>query len=228
MNVVINSEIVQAYSLCPRKAYLLMYGKEQGELHEYEQILIKKQLVNQARNLELLKQKNIDVYPYNTSNLEKGCKLLIDANLTAENFLCYCPILTKFNELSYEPTIFIGTYTVNKTDKLKLMFINYVLTEIQGKTSDKGYIINITGKSRRLKLEESHTILTPILEPLQECLNDSSLEEPPVILNKHCPICQFRKQCKETAIQEDNISLLDRVTPKIVRQYEKKGIFTVK
>ena len=76
MNVVINSEIVQAYSLCPRKAYLLMYGKEQGELHEYEQILIKNQLVNQARNLELLKQKNIDVYPYNTSNLEKGCKFL--------------------------------------------------------------------------------------------------------------------------------------------------------
>ncbi len=41
-------------------------------------------------------------------------------------------------------------------------------------------------------------------------------------------MCQFREQCKERAIQEDNLSLLDRVTPKTVRQYKKKGIFTVK
>ena len=159
MNVVITSEIVQAYSVCPSKAYLLMYEKEEGALHEYEKILIRNQLVNQTRNLELLKQKNIDVYPYNIPNLKKGYKFLIDANLTYDNFQAYCPILTRFNKLSYNPTIFIGTHTVNKTDKLQLMFINYVLTEIQGKSSDKGYIINITGKSRRLKLLEYYLSL---------------------------------------------------------------------
>ncbi len=228
MNVVITSEVLQAYFLCPRKAYLLMYGKEQGTLHEYEQILIRNQLANQARNLELFKQKHVDVSPYSVSNLETGREFLIDANLTADNFQAYCPILTRDNKLSYEPTIFIGTHTVNKIDKLKLIFINHVLTEIQGKSSDKGYIINVEGKSRRLKLEESYKVIAPLLEPLQEWLNDSSSEEPPVILNKHCPLCQFRESCQAQAIQEDNLSRLDRMTPKSIRQYERKGIFTVK
>ncbi len=228
MNVLINSEILQAYSLCPRKAYLLIYGKNRGKLHEYEQILIRNQLTNQARNLELFKQKHINIYPYSISNIEKGCEFLINANLATDNFQAYCPILTKVNKLIYEPTIFIGTHTVNKTDRLKLMFINHLLTEIQGNSSEKGYIINVQGQSQRLKLEESYKVITPLLEPLQEWVNDSSLEEPPVILNKHCPLCQFRESCQAQAIREDNLSRLDRMTPKSIRQYERKGIFTVK
>lgn len=228
MNFAITSEVLQAYFLCPRKAYLLMYGKKPGILHEYKQILIRNQLTTQARNLEILKQKHTDVYPYSILNLKKGHEFLIDANLTTDKFQAYCPILTRNDELNYEPTIFIGTHTVNKIDKLKLMFINHILTEIQGKLSEKGYIINIEGKSRRVKLEESYKVITPLLEPLQEWLDESYSEEPPVILNKHCPLCQFRESCQARAIQEDSLSRLDRMTPKAIRQYEKKGIFTVK
>ena len=230
MNVVITSEVLQAYSLCPLKAYLLMYSQDSGTLHEYEQILIRNQLANQARNLELFKQKHVDVSPYSVSNLEKGREFLIDANLTADNLQAYCPILTltRDNKLNYEPTIFIGTHTVNKTDRLNLMFVNHVLSKIQGKSSEKGYIINFPGKLRWVKLEESYQVITPLLESLQEWLNESPSEEPPVILNKHCPLCQFREYCKAQAVQEDNLSRLDRITPKSIRQYERKGIFTVK
>jgi predicted RecB family nuclease len=48
-----------------------------------------------------------------------------------------------------------------------------------------------------------------------------------VILNKHCPTCQFRKGCVEQAEKDDDLSLLDRITPKKIRQYHRKGIFTV-
>jgi Transposase IS66 family/RNase_H superfamily len=91
-----------------------------------------------------------------------------------------------------------------------------------------GHIVNMKSESRRLKLEESDKVLIPLLEPLQKWLHDSSPEEPPVILNKHCSVCQFREQCQTKAIQEDSLSLLDRITPKVIRRYEKKGIFTVK
>jgi predicted RecB family nuclease len=229
MSIVITSEILKAYSLCPRKAYLLMYGKEQGSLHEYEQILIRNQIENQSRNWEIIKQKHIDVYPYSISNLEKGYEVFIDVNLAADWFQVNCPILlTRVNNMSYEPTIFIGTHTINNTDKISLMFVSHVLTKIQGNTPETGYIVNIKGESRQLNLKESHKVIMPLLEPLQEWLNQSSPEEPPVILNKHCSLCQFREQCKAKAIQEDNLSLLDKVTSKIVTQYAKKGIFTVK
>lgn len=228
MNIVITSEVLKAYSLCPRKAYLLMCGKERGTIHEYEQILIRNQFANQSRNLELLKQKYTNVYPYSVANFEKGYEFLIDANLSTDKFQANCSILTRVDNLSYEPTIFIGTHTINNTDKLSLIFAGYVLTEIHGKVPAVGHIVNMKGKSRRLKLEESQKALMPLLEPLQEWLNESSPREPPVILNKHCTICQFREQCRTKAIQEDSLSLLDRITSKAIRQYERKGIFTVK
>jgi predicted RecB family nuclease len=108
------------------------------------------------------------------------------------------------------------------------MFAGYVLTKIQGKLPAVGHIVNMKGESRRLKIEESHKVLMPLLEQLQEWLNDSSPQEPFIVLNKHCSICQFHEQCQAKAIQEDNLSRLNHVTSRMIRQYEKKGIFTVK
>ena len=51
--------------------------------------------------------------------------------------------------------------------------------------------------------------------------------EPSVILNNHCPICPFRTQCLNKAEREDNLTLLDRMTPKLLRKYQQKGIFTI-
>lgn len=205
-----------------------MQNKEKGELHEYEQILERHQLENQTKNLELLKQHCSDVYHYSAENLKRGHEFLIDANLSTERLQAYCPILKKTDNLSYEPTIFTGTYKINNIDKLKLIFIGCILSKIQEKPPKIGHIVNIKGESRRIKLEENNKVLTHLLIPLKEWISESFIEEEPVILNKHCSVCQFREKCRERAIQEDNLSLLDKVTPKVMRQYEKKGIFTVK
>jgi len=55
-----------------------------------------------------------------------------------------------------------------------------------------------------------------------------SPKPPPIVLNKHCPLCPFQRSCLAQAEQEDNLSLLDGVTARVMRQYERKGIFTVK
>ena len=49
-----------------------------------------------------------------------------------------------------------------------------------------------------------------------------------MVLNKHCPSCPFRDACLQQAEKEDNLSLLDRMTPKLMRKYHDKGIFTIK
>jgi len=67
----------------PEKGDMLPREKERGMPHEYEQILRRHQFANQAKNLELLKQKHNDVYPYSVSNLEKGYEFLIDVTLAA-------------------------------------------------------------------------------------------------------------------------------------------------
>ena len=64
MTITITDEIFVAYSQCPRKAYLLMYSDERGQLHEYQQILEQNRLANQDRHLDTLRHKP-NVYPYN-------------------------------------------------------------------------------------------------------------------------------------------------------------------
>src|SRR2546426_8421589 len=61
-----------------------------------------------------------------------------------------------------------------------------------------------------------------------EWITVDSPKPPPIVLNKHCPLCPFQRSCLAQAEQEDNLSLLNGVTARVMRQYEKKGIFTVK
>src|SRR5262249_58736599 len=50
---------------------------------------------------------------------------------------------------------------------------------------------------------------------------------PPLTHTRHCPLCPFRAECLTKAQAADDLSLLDRMTPKAIRRYHKKGIFTV-
>src|SRR4029434_9874322 len=69
--------------------------------------------------------------------------------------------------------------------------------------------------------------LRPLLEPLQAWITVDSPKLPPIVLNKHCPLCPFQGSCLAQAEQEDNLSLLDRMTPKVIQRYHRKCIFTV-
>jgi predicted RecB family nuclease len=198
-------------------------------------ILQRRKEALQRDYIKELKQKNPDVQSYSLENLKSRSDFLVNSKLKAEGLEADCGILTKVDgssflgRYSYEPTIFIGTYRIDKYQKLESFFIGHVLEKIQGKIPVAGRIIGMDGKSHKVRLENSSKALIPLLEPLQEWADAPSPEPPPLILNKQCDYCQFQSTCKEQAEQEDNLSLLDAIsTPKAVRRYEKKGIFTVK
>src|SRR2546429_7711837 len=83
------------------------------------------------------------------------------------------------------------------------------------------------GQVNELRLEARYKMLKPLLDPLQEWLRTAPAQSPPLLLNKHCPSCQFQALCQQQAEKEDTLSLLDRMTPKAIQRYHKKGIFTV-
>ncbi|MBV7335134.1 IS66 family transposase [Chloroflexi bacterium TSY] len=230
---IITTNIAVSYTQCPRKAFLLLSGVKSGPPHEYVQILESKKHASQTQYLEKLAQEKPDVVAYQTNDLKSKHRFLTNASLMTGMFKAECGLLTRvashsaLGHYSYEPTIFIGTHKVSKEQKLTLFFTARVLEELQTKPPATGYIIDVSGKSHKVKLEESAQSLLHVLDPLQEWLAEDAPEEPPVILNKHCPICQFRAACRAKAEQENNLSLLDRVTRKIIRKYERKGIFTV-
>jgi predicted RecB family nuclease len=235
MSRTITSEILVAYSQCPRKAFLLLCTSERGTPHEYTEILEKQRQINQRKYLDILRRKNVNVQSYSPDNLKNKHEFLTNATLRANGLAAECAILSKvrthstLGHYSYEPTIFVGTYSIKKEHKLELCFVSYVLEQVQNKRPVSGRIIGLDDKSHKVKLENGLRTLLPSLEPLQEWAATPSPEPPSLILNKHCSICQFRNLCRAKAEKEDNLSLLDGIsTPKAVNKYEKKGLFTVK
>jgi predicted RecB family nuclease len=228
MATVITDEILVANSQCPRKAYLLMFVEERGQLHEYQQILEQNRLINRDKHLALI-QKNPNAYSYNVENIKKGCDFLVNVQLVADNLQAACDLLTKVDTQTYEPTLFIGTRSITDTGKLRLMFIGHVLGKVQGNPPAIGRIVTMDGKSSKVKLQQSRKALTSLLDSLHEWETKVPTPiEPSIILNKHCPPCQFRLQCETKAAQEDNLSRLNGATPRMIRRYERRGIFTVK
>jgi len=234
MEPTITTDIVVAYAQCPRKAYLLLFSPDKGEPHEYAQILEQQRKEHQEKYINRLQQTHADVQPYSVENLRKGSKVLINAHLQVDGFAADCGVLTRvegksaFGKQSYEPSIFVGTHSITKEQQLELSFVGSVLERLQHSSPAAGRIIGMDGKSHTVKLDHHSKDLRPLLEPLHAWITVDSPKPPPIALNKHCPLCPFQRSCLAQAEQEDNLSLLDGVTARVMRQYEKKGIFTVK
>src|SRR5262249_47415576 len=149
----ITSEIVVAYSQCPRKAYLLLFSPDKGEPHEYVQILEQQRCANQGRYIDHLQQTHADVHPYTVENLHKGSKVLINAHLQVDGFVADCGVLTRvegtstLGKHSYEPMIFVGTHSISKEQQLELSFVGSVLARLQHTSPAAGRIIGMDGKS---------------------------------------------------------------------------------
>jgi hypothetical protein len=50
---------------------------------------------------------------------------------------------------------------------------------------------------------------------------------PKLLLNKHCPVCEFGQRCHEQAVREDSISLLRGIGEKEIKNLSRKGILTL-
>ena len=201
MEPTITADIVVAYSQCPRKAYLLLFSPDKGEPHEYVQILEQQRCTNQERYIDRLQQTHADVQPYSVENLRKGSKVLINAHLQVDGLAADCGVLTRvegtstFGKYSYEPSIFVGTHSITKEQQLELSFVGHVLERLQHTSPAAGRIIGVDGTSHTVKLDHRSKALRPLLEPLHEWITVDSPKPPPIVLNKHCPLCPFQRLC---------------------------------
>ena len=128
----------------------------------------------------------------------------------------------------YEPTLVVGTHTVTGEQKLSLGFAGYVLGETRRYRPSAGHIVPLHGGERRFRLAPFYPTIERTLERLRRFDREGNSEVPGLILNEHCSTCPFRRHCLAEAEKEDNLSLLERMTPKLIQKYQRRGIFTVK
>ncbi|MDJ0898568.1 MAG: IS66 family transposase [Xenococcus sp. MO_188.B8] len=231
-NSIITSEILVAYSQCPRKAFLLLFAEDKGLSNEYMQVLEQKKNNNRTKYIDFLR-KSFQIEAYSQNALYRKNDYLFEVNLVNNSLLASCDLLKKvegksnFGKYSYEAIIISGSYKVTNEQKLELLFASYVLKQIQNELPATGSIISLDGKVHNLETAKSNKKLKSFLKPLKEWIKHPPSEETPVLLNKHCAYCQFQASCRDKANKSNDLSLLDRMTAKSIQKYHKKGIFTI-
>ncbi len=234
MNKPITSEIVVAYAQCPLKGYLLLCTDEIGQQHEYVRILERQRQINQARYSAILGKNHHATVARDQADLKGGTDYLVGLTLHARGLEAECAALTKvptrsaLGNFSYEPAIVAATYSLTNEHKLQIAVAGLVLGDIQATVPTRGMVVGRDDHRHAIDLRKQYKPLGLLLNPLKRWADAPSVEPPPVMLNRHCPMCQFRTQCWDKAEKDDDLSLLDRMTPKSIRRYQSKGIFTVK
>jgi predicted RecB family nuclease len=158
MQPAITSEVVVAYTQCPRKAYQLLFSPEQGEPHEYVRILERQQGENQARYLDRLKQKHAIVQPYSVEHLRNGSAVLHNACLQADGLTAVCDVLTRVEGQAtggtsyYEPTLCVPTHSISTEQKLALAFTGYVLGRLQHTPPTAGRVITMDRTAHTVRM----------------------------------------------------------------------------
>jgi predicted RecB family nuclease len=229
----ISERAIRAHYWCIRKAYLVMFSPELSSPTEYENMLTTLSNINRQNYLLSLAKQSKVVEPFSSLAISKGADIITDVNLSVDLLSISDATLAKVvnvicpDEPLYEPIIFSSEHKIQTVDKVELSFIGYTLSKFFNYLPDTGHVVLVDGRAITVKLSENIKKCQPSITLLQELITQPCVL-PPVCLNKHCPYCEFQNVCKESAIQEDSLSLLGGITKKQILKFEKKGIFTVK
>src|SRR5204862_7566697 len=113
---------------------------------------------------------------------------------------------------------------VCKVHKQILAIYSTLLSRVQGTMSEFGIIWHGSQEiCSKVHLGDLRRDAEKLLETLAELQRNNV--EPMLVLNDHCPACQFRDRCRQKATDEDNITLLRGIGEKDIKRYARKGIF---
>ncbi len=232
----ITRDVIEAYISCKTKAHLKLAG-QQGIVSDYEALLVENRQGVRQRAIDKIISRisPADVtskQPLTAALLRAGSSYVLDTILENDMFSINFDGLKRVDEPSglgdfhYVPMLFHEGRTVGKDQKLLLEVMGLLLLPIQGKFPDHGIIWH--GRDctlSKVRLNSDTQSSQNILRDLNEMVIATSA--PRLLLNKHCPICEFRQRCHDEAVKEDNLSLLRGMGEKEIKSYERKGIFAV-
>lgn len=232
----ITEEIFQAFLKCKTKCYLRISGTVglQPEFRDWERFLAEDfQQKCSHRLLSNFQQDECFVGTPSSQELEnKKYRIVINCIVQAQRVQSHIQALerlpspgnTKHNH--YIPIRFIPKEKITEFDKLLLSFDAFVLFTTSGRMPLFGKIIHsIEQKTVRIKLDRLMKSTESITAKITT--QQSTAKEPLLILNKHCAECEFQLQCRQSARQKDELTLLSGMTEKERSKLNSKGFFTI-
>lgn len=228
MNRCITSELIEAYSQCRRRAFLLLRGDTQTERHDYDLAIGERQAIARSKYLASIhaKQSRPDFQARGTSESHDR------PELSAGDLRADCDALlpsSKKDNLrgSYEPHLVLGTASIGREDRIRLAFAGYVVADWSRICPNHGVIVPFNAAPQRIRLLPLYPTIESITTVMREWAGHLPADPPSLVLNRHCQTCPFHQLCVKEAKQNDSLSLLERMTPKLMQKYGKRGIFSI-
>ncbi|MDA8156411.1 MAG: IS66 family transposase [Actinomycetota bacterium] len=226
-------ELFTDFLCCERKAYLKFAGQS-GEKSEYEQIL--KERFDDYKN-EALKSL-IRRYPGHILNnptffddiFKKQYSIVINAVLcdSKSNIVFHALACQKEKKYlkrpEYAPVLFSPGNKIVKEHKLLLSFCGIILGEKQKRIPQHGLIVYGSAYTiAKIKLGPLFGIAEKTISNITSFRSEW---QPPLMLNSHCPVCEFRNRCHDEAVKKDDVSLIRGLSKKEIMKLNSRGIFT--
>ena len=198
----VTDAVFEAFLHCETKAYLLHEGIDsQSKLGAWEESLGQfKQHVSE-RLISSVGEDEVYIGTPSHRMLEQGSHRIVlrpvikSSDVRAEpDALWRMPLASGATSFRYSPVRFVRNEKVSRFDKLVLAFDALALNRINGSPPGSGKLI----------YGSQHEIVTVPLAKLLEAVRHSVMQvmkqqaspiPPPLVLNKHCPECEFRARC---------------------------------
>jgi predicted RecB family nuclease len=124
------------------------------------------------------------------------------------------------------PIRFVFRNKLTKEDRLLVAFGALVLSQVLGREVSFGKIIH--GDDHATLKVKTSALAGEVRKRIEKLAALLSNPAPPdLVLNRHCGECEFKARCRQKALEQDDLSLLARMSEKERKKFRSKGIFTV-
>lgn len=231
----ITREILESFLKCKRKSHLKLMELK-GINSDFENMLREsrshfKQEATQKILDRSTKSEVVLNAILNNQMLKKGAQYVINGVAMYDPFSLLFDGLKKVGGRSkianfhYIPILFIQSDKIYTYERRLLALYGLVLAGIQGRQPSAGIVLHGQQlKTITLRLSSNIRKTRNLFEEIKDIQKGL---EPPLILNEHCHICEFRQRCLQEATEEENLSLLRGMTEKQINKYNSRGIFSV-
>ena len=229
-------QVLDGYLHCRYLGFLRIAG-QRGEISEYATSLgIRRTSVRTVAVERILRQfgdqavaNPISLTP---DALRRGALFLLDADLRRGDIsirfdgLQRVPGSSVLGDFHYVPVLFGADRHLHRTDRALLGLLGLLLSDVQGTAPRYGLVYH--GSDCRLSRVRFSADLSGAKSLMGELSRLQRGEvQPRLVLNDHCPTCEFSTKCHEQALREDNLSLLRGLGQKAITAYARKGILTL-
>ena len=229
----ITSELLEAYLACPTKCYLRS-SREEGSENRFAALYQTQKDSYHHAGIRRLKANpsrepaggQIEPGGFKKARWQLALDQVLEVDDLSVNVHAIQRVSTKGGASEFIPIRFVHLNKPSRANKMAAAFDAMILSKVAGQPIGVAKIIHGDAwTTMKVRVAAQLHELTKIIGKLRALLAAAS--PPDLVLNRHCPECEFRDRCREKAIEKDDLSLLTGLTDKERIRLNQRGIFTV-